>query len=82
MKLSTSHAASAHHRAQVLRSSRCGCFHCLSIFEPSAITHWVDEGTTAVCPVCGVNAVIGSDSGSLITRELLEELKRQWFAAP
>ena len=75
-------AAAANHRAQVLRSSRCGCFHCLSTFEPTAITGWVDEGRTAVCPVCGVNAVIGSDSGSLITRELLEELKRRWFDGP
>lgn len=76
------HAASAHHRAQVLRSNLCGCFHCLSIFEPAAITTWVDEGTTALCPVCGVNAVVGSDSGMLITRELLEDLKRRWFEGP
>jgi hypothetical protein len=73
------YAAASHHRAQVLRSSTCGCFHCLSTFSPMSITHWVDDGTTALCPVCGVNAVIGSDSGSLITRELLEELQHQWL---
>jgi hypothetical protein len=65
-----------------MRSSRCGCFHCLSIFEPNSITTWVDEGRTALCPVCGVNAVVGSDSGSLITRELLEDLKKRWFDGP
>lgn len=73
------YAAASMHRAQVLRSSTCGCFHCLSTFAPTSITTWVDEGKTALCPVCGVNAVIGSDSGSLITRELLETLKHQWL---
>ena len=82
MKTNSTPAAAAHHKQQVLRSSLCGCFHCLSTFEPTAITTWVDEGKTAVCPVCGVNAVVGSDSGMLITRELLEDLKKRWFAGP
>ncbi len=82
MKSPSLHAAAANHRAQVLRSSRCGCFHCLSIFEPTAITSWVDDNSTALCPVCGVNAVVGSDSGSFITSEFLEELKRRWFDGP
>jgi hypothetical protein len=66
----------------VLRSTRCGCVHCLSIFEPTAITSWVDEGTTALCPLCGVNAVVGSDSGSFISSELLEDLRRRWLDEP
>ncbi|QBI01307.1 cytoplasmic protein [Pseudoduganella albidiflava] len=66
------HKHSSQHRAELSRSSQCGCFHCLARFEPSEILDWVDwpkgtpesgqldSGTTALCPVCGIDSVIGS----------------------
>jgi hypothetical protein len=77
------HRHSIRHRAEVLASARCGCFYCGAIFPPAAITEWIDpwEGVdqTALCPRCGIDAVIGSESGYPITADFLMAMKQQWF---
>ena len=42
---------------------KCGCFYCLSIFDPREIVEWVPMENTALCPYCGVDSVIGAYSG-------------------
>ena len=73
------HEHSSLHRAQVEASEVCGCFYCTAIFPPSAIAEWVDDGKTALCPKCGIDAVIGSASGYPVTREFLKRMKSFWF---
>jgi hypothetical protein len=77
------HAHATNNRAELAASEACGCFYCLSIFEPREVCEWVDvcggEGTTALCPRCGIDAVIGSTSGFPITRPFLEEMHQYWF---
>ncbi len=77
------HEGSIYHRHILLESDQCGCFFCLAIFSPGEIVKWVDEvddvGTTAICPKCGIDAVIGSASGYPVTREFLCEMQRYWF---
>lgn len=46
------------HRAAILASDICGCYHCERTFPPSAIEDWVDDGQTALCPTCGIDAVV------------------------
>lgn len=70
---------SANHRVQVLNSAFCGCFHCLTIFQPSEIIEWCDKAQTAICPHCNIDAIIGSGSGHKITDEFLNELNQQYF---
>lgn len=81
---------SSNHRAEVLASKRCGCFHRLNIFSPAKIQDWVDYsprkdtaikgvGCTALCPKCGIDSVIGSNSGYPITTGFLETMRRHWF---
>lgn len=65
-------------------SETCGCYCCETIFAPSAITSWVDDGPspsdqTANCPHCGIDSVIGSASGLPITPEFLHAMKAYWF---
>lgn len=71
------------HRREVLASTQCGCFHCLQRFVPQAIQEWTDDrgqgGTTALCPHCGYDAVIGSASGYPVTREFLARMSDEWF---
>jgi hypothetical protein len=72
------------HRRTVLAADLCGCFYCLATFVPSDIVEWVDTddqgvGQTALCPRCGVDAVIPSVPGSPITDELLGRLHRDAF---
>jgi len=66
------------HRRELEASEWCGCFCCLAIFKPEAVQRWLTDGT-ALCPECGIDSVIGSASGYLITREFLERMHRHWF---
>lgn len=78
------HSHSANHRSEIENSAVCGCFYCLAIFKPSIIEEWVDEdesgnGTTALCPMCGIDSVIGDASGYAITKDFLEVMHKNWF---
>jgi hypothetical protein len=80
LKLAYRHASN--HRRQIESSEACGCFYCLAIFAAAEITDWIDEPqgrTTACCPRCAVDSVLGSASGFPITREFLEAMRRYWF---
>lgn len=70
---------SARHHEEVLASAVCGCFHCVTTFPPSAVERWTDHALTALCPRCGVDAVIGSESGYPVTPEFLARMERHWF---
>jgi hypothetical protein len=53
---------SSWHRQALLASDVAGCYHCLSEFPPSTVSTWCDggrPGQTAICPHCGVDAVVG-----------------------
>lgn len=77
------HRHSSYHREELLASETCGCFYCCNIFPPAEIWEWTDKcrriGHLAICPRCGIDSVIGSESGYPITREFLEQMKVRWF---
>jgi len=45
-------------RERVTQAPTCGCFHCLAMFPSSDVHEWVDDGRTALCPRCGIDAVL------------------------
>jgi hypothetical protein len=49
---------SMRNRRRMLPGTMCGCFHCLATFRAEAIHGWLDAGKTALCPNCGVDAVL------------------------
>ncbi len=78
------HKQSSHHRATVLASSVCRCFHCCARFAPSEIRRWVDSdpkglGATALCPKCGVDSVLGDACGAELSDELVRAMRARWF---
>jgi len=79
------HRHSDHHRAEILGSAVCGCFYCLETFPPTEIREWTDEPdapqVTAICPHCGIDSVIGSQSGYPITLEFLQVMEQFWFSS-
>lgn len=78
------HAFSSRHREQLERDRLCGCFHCLAIYAPSEIKRWLKEpggGETALCPRCGIDAVIGESAGYPITEEFLSMMHVRWFSS-
>ena len=65
----------------ILKSDFCGCFHCISIFPVADIKEMVvekDGFKTAICPICGIDAVLG-DASVEITAEILEVLNEHFF---
>jgi hypothetical protein len=83
--LEAAHERSMNHRDEIASSDLCGCFHCRSTFPPGDIREWADEvdglGTTALCPRCGIDSVLGSASGYPLTGEFLAQMRRRWFGA-
>ena len=58
----------------------CRCFHCLHAFHSEQITQWVDEGRTAICPICGVDAVLSAHAEAL-SDALIRQLHATYFGA-
>jgi hypothetical protein len=82
--LEDAHKHSIFHVNEIIESTFCGCFYCLSIFKPIEIVEWTDEGDsrgkTALCPKCGVDSVIGDKSGFAVIDEIfLKEMNARWF---
>jgi len=80
MDIIGAHAYSSNHEDVLLEDSICGCFYCLTIFDPCEIEEWIeDKKGTALCPYCGIDSVIGESSGYPITKEFLAEMQGYWF---
>ena len=83
--LKQAHQHSYNNKAELEKSKKCGCFYCLSIFNPREIKEWIfannsiDKRGTAICPFCGVDSVIGESSGFPITERFLKRMQKRWF---
>jgi hypothetical protein len=78
--LRVAHDKCINHRADIERSQLCGCFYCRNTFGPDRIVEWVDDDSTAMCPECGIDSVLGDALGVQITRSFLEAMHSAWFA--
>ena len=64
-------------------SDFCGCFHCISIFpvadvKLSDLIIEKDGHRTAICPICGIDSVLG-DASVEISAEILEMMNEYYF---
>lgn len=53
---------SSMHRKRLLASDVAVCYYCFAEFSPDTISEWCDgdnDDQTAICPHCGVDAVVG-----------------------
>ena len=78
------------HRDLLAKSEAAGCFHCCAIFSPSEVVDWIDEppapksgrvssdGVTALCPRCGMDAVLPSATVDLSVG-LLSQMAKHYF---
>ena len=79
------HKFSNNHMEQLKNDKLCGCFYCLEIYSPSEINEQIvadndcDRYGTAICPYCGIDSVIGENSGYPITKDFLTKMNRYWF---
>jgi hypothetical protein len=58
-----------------------GCFYCLAEYPFARIAEWIDDGKTALCPHCGIDAVLGFSSVAA-DQDLLHQMHEQWLGTP
>ena len=76
------HGFSARNRAWLGSSDRAACFHCLSEYPASAVAEWVDDGQTALCPVCSIDSVLPGAVAPTDDPLLLQAMHDRWFSIP
>ena len=72
-------AESIYNRKALEKDSKCGCFFCLKVYNPSEITEWCDKKETALCANCGIDSVIPESAGYPLTEEFLKSMYDFWF---
>jgi uncharacterized paraquat-inducible protein A len=78
--LAAAHRHSIRQREEIVSSGRCGCFHCEAIVSSAEIRDWIDDGQTALCPRCGIDALIAEKSGFPVTNPaFLKAMQKHWF---
>lgn len=79
-KLKEAHAHCSNNREAIERSKLCGCFYCLNHFLPSDIKEWVAKnGDTALCPKCGIDAVLADNTGYIQDDSFMSDMYNYWF---
>jgi len=80
-KYRDAHRHCTRNKEEIANSNQCGCFYCQRIFDPSEINGWVDsKETTAICPYCNIDSVIGSASKLPYgDADFLTEMHKWWF---
>jgi hypothetical protein len=89
--LPSAHRYTTHNRAQIEAGKLCGCCSCAQIFPREEVLAWTGleinntddpeavNRQTAPCPRCGVEAVLGDQSGFPIDTGFLVRMSEAWF---
>lgn len=80
----SAHDAARYNRQALEKDGKCGCFYCLKLFALSEIEEWCPEAedgeeVTAICPYCGIDAIIPESSGFPLTLKFLKIMNKRWF---
>lgn len=62
-------------RQDVQRSEKVGCWHCIQIYNANEVKDYTDNGETAICPKCGIDAVLPTADLEL-TEEILQKINK------
>ena len=76
--ITNAHEASWDNKERLKGARKCGCFYCCKIFDVSEIIDYSLD-TTAMCPYCGIDSVLGDNEGFPITFDFLKIMFKEWF---
>lgn len=60
----------------IKRGMVCGCYYCMKVYDGGEVVTFIDDGKTAVCPYCGVDAVLPNQGDVSALRAVSE----YWFS--
>lgn len=75
------HQDCSNHYDKIIEYNCASCFHCLKTFVPKNIqewadeVRWTDEGQTAICPNCGIDAILPG----VVSNDILVLMHHHWF---
>lgn len=82
-ELKKAHKHSFKNKDELVKAGSGACFYCCKGFHTKEISKWADiNGKTALCPYCGIDAVIAVGVGFDITSEFLGEMHQRFFTVP
>jgi len=72
---------SSHNEIEILHSKTCSCYFCRQTYNARDVNDWTNDkgGVTALCPVCGMDSVIGDASGVPLDKNLLKDLNQAFY---
>lgn len=73
------HRFSIRNKPSIMKSKICGCFYCCKIHPATSIRSFTDNGTTALCPHCGIDSVIADADWKDLSPEFLEKMLIRFF---
>jgi hypothetical protein len=79
MKLEGLHKKSINNKSNIDSETLCGCFYCETIFLGDKVSNYIDEGQTALCPICNVDSVIASDKKEIVNQSILKAMHSKYF---
>ena len=80
-KLIDIHSHAANNEIEILKSKTCSCFFCRQTYSARLVNDWINDerGVTAICPECGMDAVVGDASGIPLDKTLLKEMNLAYY---
>jgi uncharacterized paraquat-inducible protein A len=73
------HKYASDNREILSKSRLCHCFGCESKFKFTSIKKWIHKDNTAVCPRCGIDAVVPAEVSIKLTRNILVKMNEYFF---
>ena len=73
------HAYSSHNKKLIDIADKCYCFYCKSSMEQSEIQNYIDDGQTALCPKCEIDAIIPDSIDDTVDEQIISEMNEYWF---
>lgn len=73
------HTYSSHNKNLIDVSEKCYCFYCKSVVDAKEITEFLDNGQTAKCPKCKIDAIIPDAIDEEINESTINEMNEYWF---
>lgn len=69
-------------REAIKAAEICGCASCLRVFPARLVDAWTDDGETALCPYCGLDALVPVAPGEALNVKVLFAIHREAFGLP
>lgn len=78
-RLEKLHTYSSNNKRLIEKSSKCYCFHCKREMSSKEVTTYLSNEETALCPYCGIDAIIPDAINDELNDDIIDEMNKYWF---